>query len=77
MGGFCCHGYQTKRQTTIILVVFKSLIQVTFLPNHGQITSMALEELSFESVNRWTDKWTDGRTTHRQKLITIAHPEHS
>ena len=29
---------------------------------------MALEELSFESVN--------GRT-HGQKVITIAHPEHS
>ena len=30
---------------------------------------MALEKLSFESVNGWTD---DG-----QKVITIAHPEHS
>ena len=33
---------------------------------------MALEELSFESVNGRTDRRTDGR-----KVITIAHPEHS
>ena len=30
---------------------------------------MALEELSFKSVN--------GRTDDGQKVITIAHPEHS
>ena len=34
---------------------------------------MALEELSFESVNGQTDAWTDDG----QKVITIAHPEHS
>ena len=33
---------------------------------------MALEELSFESVNRRTTGWTDDR----QKVITIAHPDH-
>ena len=34
---------------------------------------MALEELSFGSVNGRTD----GRTDDGQKVITIAHPEHS
>ena len=39
---------------------------------------MALEELSFESVNGQTDGWTDaGRTENGQKVITKAHPEHS
>ena len=33
---------------------------------------MALEELSFESVNGWTDNWTDDG----QKVITKSHPEH-
>ena len=34
---------------------------------------MALEELSFESVNQWTDN----RMDDGQKVITTAHPEHS
>ena len=38
---------------------------------------MALEELSFESVNGQTDVCTDGLTDNLQKVITIAHPEHS
>ena len=38
---------------------------------------MALEELSFESVNGRTDRHTDGRTDEGQKMITIAHPEHN
>ena len=42
---------------------------------------MALEELSFEIVNGRTDNRTDGQTDGRtddgQKVITIAHPEHS
>ena len=59
MGAFCCHGNQTKRQITIILAIFKDPNQATFLPNWGQIASMALEELSFESVNRRTTGWTD------------------
>ena len=52
----CCHGNQTKSQITIILAIFKPLTQATFSSNKGQITSMALEELSFESVNGWTDR---------------------
>ena len=35
--------------------------------------TMALKELSFESVNRKPDRWMD----NGQKVITIAHPEHS
>ena len=38
---------------------------------------MALEEFSFESVNGRTTGQTDGRTDDGQKVITIAHPEHS
>ena len=40
---------------------------------------MSLEELSFEieSVNGRTDERMDGRTVDGQKVITIAHPEHS
>ena len=42
---------------------------------------MALEELSFERVNIWTDKrtdrQTDGQTNYGQKVINIAHSEHS
>ena len=38
---------------------------------------MALEELSFESVNKRTDTRMDGWTEDGQKLLTIAHPEHS
>ena len=34
---------------------------------------MALEKLSFESVNGQTT----GRMDNGQKVITIAHPEHS
>ena len=37
---------------------------------------MALK-LSFESVNGRTDGRLDGRTDDGQKVITIAHPEHS
>ena len=68
MGAFCCHGNQTKSQITIILTIFKSPYQSNIVPNKGQITSMALEELSFESVNGCRDA---------QKVITVAHPEHS
>ena len=56
MGAFCCHGNQTKSQITIITAIFKSPTKATFLPNKGQITSMALEELSFESVKGQTDR---------------------
>ena len=73
MGAFCCHGNQTKRQINIILAILKAPNQATFLPSYGQIASMALEELSFESVNGRTDN----RTDDGQNLITIAHPEHS
>ena len=38
---------------------------------------MALEELSFESINGQTTRQTDRQTDDRQKVITIAHPEHS
>ena len=38
---------------------------------------MALVELSFESVNGRTDARPDGRTDDGQKVITVAHPEHS
>ena len=38
---------------------------------------MALEELSFESVNGRTTGRTDGWMDDGQKVITIAHPEHS
>ena len=38
---------------------------------------MALEKLSFESVNGRTDRRTDGRTDDGRKVITIAHHEHS
>ena len=38
---------------------------------------MALEELSFESINGWMDRCTDGRTDDGQKVTTTAHPEHS
>ena len=38
---------------------------------------MALEELSFESVNGQTDGQTDGLLDNGQKVITVAHPEHS
>ena len=68
MGAFCCHGNQTKSQITIISAIFKSPTKATFLPNKGQITSMALEELSFESVK--------GQMNGR-KVLTIAHSEHS
>ena len=37
---------------------------------------MALEELSFESVNGWMDNWTVGQMDDGQKMIPIA-PEHS
>ena len=72
MGAFCCHGNQSKRHITIILAIFKGPNQVTFLLSKGQIASMALKELSFESVSGQTD----GRTADK-KVITIAHPEHS
>ena len=63
MGGFCCHSNQTKRQSTTILAIFKHPTQATFLPNKGQTASMALEELSVESVYGRTDDQTDGRWT--------------
>ena len=69
MGAFCCHGNQTKRQITIILAIFKGPYPSNILTKLGTITLMAVEEVSFESVNRRTDE--------RQKVITIAHPEHS
>ena len=48
-------------------------IQATFLPILGQIASMALEELSFESIN----ERTDGRTDDGQKVFTTDQPEDS
>ena len=45
------------------------------------MASVALEKLSFESVNGQMDGRMDGRTDGRmhdgQKVTTIAHPEHS
>ena len=38
---------------------------------------MALKELSFESVNGQPDGRTAERMDDGQKVITIAHPEHS
>ena len=40
---------------------------------------MALEELSFESVNGWAAdrRMRDGWMDDGQKVITIVHPEHS
>ena len=48
-------------------------MQTTFLPNCGQIASMASVEFLFVSVNREMD----GQMDDGQKVITIAHPEHS
>ena len=38
---------------------------------------MALEELSFESVDGQMEGGTTRQTEDGQKMITIAHPEHS
>ena len=42
MGPLSYHNNQTKRQMTIILSVFKSPTQATFLPNWGQIASAVI-----------------------------------
>ena len=65
MRAICCHGNQTRRQITMGLAIFMPtpLIRATFVLNKGQMISMVLEELSFESVNGRTDRRTDGRRT--------------
>ena len=55
-----CHGNQTKSQITTILAIFKSPYQSNIFTKLGT-NHMALEELSFESVYRQTDRHMDRR----------------
>ena len=63
-------GNQTKSQFTIILAFFKSPYQSNILTKLGR-----------NPINGVLKVLTDGqihrRTDDRQKVITIAHPEHS
>ena len=43
-----------RGRSSQFLLFLKAPNQATFLPSYGQIASMALKELSFESVNGWT-----------------------
>ena len=78
MGVFCCHGNQTKRQITIILDIF----ELSLSKKHSyQVRDKSLQWLWSCRLKVLTDGWTDGRTGRLmddgQKVITIAHPEHS
>ena len=70
-------GNQTKSQINIILAIFKSPYQSNILTKLGTNHINGLEELYFESVKGWTSAQTSAQTDDGQKVINIAHPEHS
>ena len=71
MGALCCHGNQTKRQSTIILANFKGPLP----SNTYQVRNKSLPWL-WRSC-RLKVLLTDGQPDDGQTVITIAHPEHS
>ena len=70
MGVSCSHGNQTKRQIAIILIIFKD-----------PYASNILTKLETNHFSGFGGVVVNGRTIRRtddgQKVITIAHPEHS
>ena len=55
MGAFCCHVNQTKKQTTIILAIFKSPTPTQVTPYHHIIIRFLINmQVQGQHPHQWT-----------------------
>ena len=71
MGAILRNGGHLDLQTMTIFTNFQSPFNTRLHIKFEEIWPRGLEEKSFKGVNRWTD----GQTNNRHRVITTAHPE--